>query len=94
LTETVTIPMASTASSFPTNDDDDVATQIHFYAMYRSLDDKEAVQHVFNTSDIVVFDFGLHFIPSWHLDLFKSTMERVLDVSGARRRTTASTHLA
>jgi hypothetical protein len=71
LTETVTIHMASTTSSFPTNDDDDVATQIHFYAMFRSLDDMEAVQHVFNTSEIVVFDCGLHYIPSWHLDLFK-----------------------
>jgi hypothetical protein len=89
LTETVTIHISSTTSSSPTsttNDDDNVATQIHFYAMYRPLDDMEEVQYVFNTSDIVVFDFGLHYIPSWHLDLFKSTMQRVLDVSVARNR--------
>jgi hypothetical protein len=55
LSETVTIRIAST---------NELPMEIKFYAMYRPFDDMQEVVHVFQTSVIVVFDFGLHFMPS------------------------------
>jgi hypothetical protein len=56
--------------------------------MYRPFDDMQEVIHVFNTSDIVVLDFGLHFTPATDLPKFKLVMQRVVDIAARTRNTT------
>lgn len=71
LTETVTLGISTPNAS----------TTIQFYGMYRPFDDMEEVMHVFNTSDVVVFDFGLHFVPKRELDKFQNLTSNLLRTS-------------
>jgi hypothetical protein len=84
LTDTVTIRIAST--TLTTDDHVPMNVEIKYYAMYRPFDDMEEVIHVFRTSDIVVFDFGLHFMPAYDMKKFQRVMRRMVDVSDKEKR--------
>ena len=71
LTETVSLGISTPIAS----------TTIHVYGMYRPFDDMEEVMHVFNTSDVVVFDFGLHFVPKTQLAKFRNLTSNLLQTS-------------
>jgi hypothetical protein len=88
LTETVTIRVTTTTTNNATLLSSSNTIAIHFYGMYRPFDDMEEVIHVFNTSDIVVFDFGLHFAPASDLPKFQLVMQRVVDIAARTRNTT------
>jgi hypothetical protein len=92
LTETVTMYVTTTTTTNNTTNASSNTIAIHFYGMYRPFDDMEEVIHIFNTSDIVVFDFGLHFAPASDLPKFQLVMQRVVDVAAHTRQTSTRPH--
>jgi hypothetical protein len=60
--------------------------QIHLYAMCRPLDDMKQMKHVLETSDIIVFHFGVHNVPACDQLLFQQVMGRVLNTSAKVNR--------
>jgi hypothetical protein len=91
LTETFTLRILLTTTTTTTGGTITTTTvattTIQYYAMYRPYDDMEEVRHVFRNSDIVVFDFGLHYmtLPN-DMVKFQTVMQRMVDLSAQYQR--------
>lgn len=50
---------------------------IQYFSVFRSLDDMAEIREILQHSDVVVFDFGLHFKPSSELPLFHQVVQNL-----------------